>query len=71
MSKSGELAQNDGALKLARAIKASMGPQLEQDVAKELGEYNNRRGRYRGESMASYIADESRLYEKALRALNK
>ena len=50
----GDLTQDDGAIKLVKSIKTSIGPQLEQGVAKDLGWYNNRRGRCQISSAPMY-----------------
>ena len=67
--KSGDLVKDDGPGKLWDAIYAMLGTQVEADVASRFGEYIRKRGRQFEESMQHYLAEEERIYARALDAV--
>ena len=69
MLKKGTLQKDDGPHKLYEAIYETLGTQVETGVATRFAEFIRKRGRQYEESMQHYLAEEERLYARALAAV--
>ena len=67
--KSGVLQLEDGASQLLKLIRLRLGKDLQQDMSKHYKRFLHRSARLYQQSMQHYIAEESKLHERALQAV--